>query len=436
MPTCKVCAKSGWFLKVSKDCLCDGCNLQYVSTISRSSEIIEDSIKIIQHSKNPMTRLSRINAAFDNCNRMMGYHQAGMDTITPSPPELIDALEKARQEVVEDFVQAEMLKVRARSSAARTRASKLSPYPQFLAKLAAFYSELSAQTSGPGEFLLGSIGVVEVRARPLRSATGRLSQPVALCLPSRIALLGKAGEGHVSLGRDPPLPLKSHSKRRLADWLAMPDNCSYSTDAEGTPMPSFLLPDMEKKYPHVDDVLTDLPLLPQKEPIVFNAYVKHTRLTRELALISLWKRGAIPRHLEAGDPRTVQTSFARIPRVTLSDSIIGYAHHRGSQEIKLRTIFADQFEALMRTDPVAGLDPYRDPMEARRGPSILFSHRQARLLMSSKILHEMVHWARADVTLVPESREEGEAFEISAYGRMLTALNLGIRYYIQVPGNE
>ncbi len=56
--------------------------------------------------------------------------------------------------------------------------------------------------------------------------------------------------------------------------------------------------------------------------------------------------------------------------------------------------------------------------------------------MSSKILHEMVHWAREDVTLVPEGREEGEAFEISAYGRMLTALNLGIRYYIKVPGNE
>jgi hypothetical protein len=116
----------------------------------------------------------------------------------------------------------------------------------------------------------------------------------------------------------------------------------------------------------------------------------------------------------------------------------GYAHYYGDN-IQLRTTFADQYEALMKTDPLTGRDPNGQYFEERlHGRSVRWHQKRARLLMQSKILHEMVHWARTMITFLPDPKapDHGWKFEKAAYGKHLTQTSLQLMHYLYVPGTQ
>lgn len=179
-----------------------------------------------------------------------------------------------------------------------------------------------------------------------------------------------------------------------------------------------------KKYPYTRVVLKELPKLPWRQAKVFKAYLAYTGLDTEWGRLSLGSVGLM---------QVPSKPFAlrRIPSVVVTDRMRGYAHYDGSDTIQLRKLFVEQYEALVS-------DLHREPedtIEEIEPPRTIRGN--ARLLMESKILHEMVHWARTMVTLLPDLNDDyGDRFERRAYGRIPTHTGLGLSDYIDVPGNR
>jgi hypothetical protein len=157
----------------------------------------------------------------------------------------------------------------------------------------------------------------------------------------------------------------------------------------------------KRGFPHLRQQIFDLWKIPAKKPKVFARFLEWSTLSKKAA-----ERALMP---WSGPDFLVQSLLSRGG---------GYADFPGiSDFIWLSKIFAGQFEL---TQPNYG------------------GHHQARLLMESVLLHELVHWGywKTHGRLEPLKPERGWEFVKSAYGAELTATSLGIRAFIAVPGNR
>lgn len=141
-----------------------------------------------------------------------------------------------------------------------------------------------------------------------------------------------------------------------------------------------------------------------------------------LSLISAYTR------MPEGGIRTA-LAFASGPPVDLTTRIC-YGHTPVPHVIQIGDIFAKQYEALVNQTSVGNATP-----QLRAAASA------AVVLMESKLLHELVHWAWGNANPArpePPSRhgfqDMGWDFEADFYGRPLTATSMSIGNYINVPG--
>jgi hypothetical protein len=70
-----------------------------------------------------------------------------------------------------------------------------------------------------------------------------------------------------------------------------------------------------------------------------------------------------------------------------------------------------------------------------RDSTLVAEQRNAKLLMESKLMHELVHWGRSMVSYLPAGPERGPneigwLFEKRAYGSRLESSKLGLGEYI------
>jgi hypothetical protein len=96
------------------------------------------------------------------------------------------------------------------------------------------------------------------------------------------------------------------------------------------------------------------------------------------------------------------------PRLVIRTNMSGYGLYTGLDFIAINIRFAEQFEGAMRVDKLR----YR-----------------ARILMESKLLHEMVHWGYTETFLQLEPElfgDRGWKFEVDAYGWEVTSSSLGL----------
>jgi hypothetical protein len=156
----------------------------------------------------------------------------------------------------------------------------------------------------------------------------------------------------------------------------------------------------ERGHPHLRQQIFDLFKIPMKKPAVFSRFVEWSTLSKRAA-----QRALTP---GSGPDFMVRSLLKRGG---------GYADFPGiSDFIWLSEIFALQYE-LTQPDLVGAP--------------------QARLLMESVLLHELVHWGywTTHGKLEPRRPERGWEFVKAAYGEELTATSLGIRAFIAIPGN-
>ena len=212
---------------------------------------------------------------------------------------------------------------------------------------------------------------------------------------------------------------------------------------------------LRTRYSHVDGLLNRLAKRVKGKPKVLRSYQQYTGLDRSRAILSLQPTGHVLTEIQD----SAMPKLRPVPEIDVSTAIAGYAKYPGiGKVIHLRKEFAEDYQALMSSDPFSGFDPHGKALEERGHPvpsgvrdphgrmiyepapeTLDDEKEQAERLMESKILHEMVHWARTMITFLPDPQsgpqEKGWQFEQAAYGKELTAFELKIRHYISVPGN-
>ena len=171
--------------------------------------------------------------------------------------------------------------------------------------------------------------------------------------------------------------------------------------------------DFQQKYPGTAYAVRGLRHVKSVKPHVFKAFMKSSGLNEKRASATLTL---------TFDPLELQL----VPSVIVAEpyTIAGYANYSGVWNvIRLGPGFVQQYEALVN---VNGVVVYGKYLEAQRN---------AKLLMESKLLHELVHWGRAMVSGRPSGDKKGEGevgwgFENDAYGSHLVSSKLGLGQYI------
>lgn len=170
--------------------------------------------------------------------------------------------------------------------------------------------------------------------------------------------------------------------------------------------------DFKEKFPNTAYAVRALRHIKSIKPHVFKAFLKNSGLSEKKADAAM---------LATVNPPEVY--------VTEYNVIAGYSKHSAGHVILLGPGFVQQYEAFV----VNGVVRYSGVGNVNG--KYMAAQRNAKLLMESKLLHEMVHWGRAMVSELAPGPKKGDGevgwlFEKEAYGSHLTARKLGLEQYI------
>lgn len=180
--------------------------------------------------------------------------------------------------------------------------------------------------------------------------------------------------------------------------------------------------DFRKQYPQTSFAVLELRDIPSTKPKVFKHFLSSSKLSKIHAISALSSRG------KDGGSR-----FS--PEFIIKQRSGSYAYYPGAgNTIWLGPVFVEQYEDFLEEDiPLDFIDEQFSP-SIRLQEGVLrkkrdIVHDKARLLMESKLLHEMVHWARSIMGNPTGgskrgSTEVGWMFERNAYGKELDAKSL------------
>lgn len=118
MATCNQCGRSGWFLKVRSG-LCDQCYEPVVRTVLRAKEIFDESLELVNNSKNLNTRLGRCDTALEQLDRLEEYEHLEFVSMHPD-------FQTARKELAHHKVELVREHLEEKERAARERIETLS----------------------------------------------------------------------------------------------------------------------------------------------------------------------------------------------------------------------------------------------------------------------------------------------------------------------
>ena len=143
MATCKNCGRSRWFLALDMNGLCAQCHAEVLPEILSHCRIVQESGKIIQNSRNPKTRLSRIEVASRSCDILAIYDAKGIPTLSESPQLILAELGKERTAIIEQAARDQISVARQRAEDAATFAGKLGGYAKAIEALMKLMNDTS-----------------------------------------------------------------------------------------------------------------------------------------------------------------------------------------------------------------------------------------------------------------------------------------------------
>lgn len=141
MSKCLNCGKKGMFLKTSKRSLCNRCEHTVVPYVKRDLEILDDSIRLINESKNFDTRMGRIGTAVDVCNRLKEYWDKGIQFFKPNPYFTIEKLEEERPKIIDEEIKKRVRKHLNKADTMKTNKAKYNNANKGLDELSIFERE-------------------------------------------------------------------------------------------------------------------------------------------------------------------------------------------------------------------------------------------------------------------------------------------------------
>ena len=98
MATCKWCGKSGIFLKLSNNGLCNTCDLVIISEISQKVQHINESTELINKSSNTETIVSRFDYIVSLLESLQKYEAKGITTLKTPPSKSLKIMSPAERD--------------------------------------------------------------------------------------------------------------------------------------------------------------------------------------------------------------------------------------------------------------------------------------------------------------------------------------------------
>lgn len=143
MAQCKYCGKKGLFLKVYKDTgLCKRCDGPVTMSIRSILHVLQESLDLIETSKNFNTRISRIDVVIDKCNSLNNlYWSKGITYFNVNPQQLINNIITKEKEIIQEELHNRVEKHLEKSSKAKTVKTKISSAEKALDEISAFRRE-------------------------------------------------------------------------------------------------------------------------------------------------------------------------------------------------------------------------------------------------------------------------------------------------------
>ena len=134
MATCKVCAKSGWFLSLSEEGLCRNCKTRIALETSGRVRIINESRKLVDKSTNLGTRISRCDIIIEKTKELLKYEELGIHITNPLPSVYIADYTQKRDEIIVETLQTEFQSAAEKVALPGTLASKVGALQKVLSR--------------------------------------------------------------------------------------------------------------------------------------------------------------------------------------------------------------------------------------------------------------------------------------------------------------
>ena len=107
MVKCKWCGRSGIFLPVNNNGICQNCEKFIQLEVNNRIRILNDSIKLVKDTKNVDTLISRLDLIIQQTNELMKYEEYGISTVNPPPSHINKNIRESRDSIIIDHLNEE-----------------------------------------------------------------------------------------------------------------------------------------------------------------------------------------------------------------------------------------------------------------------------------------------------------------------------------------
>lgn len=143
MATCKLCGKSRWFQRLSKEGLCKDCRPGYVEEMRRRAARMGRYAEAIEHGENLDAIIENLNLGIKNFEELRPYEDKGIFTTKPPPSECISNWTAKKTDVVVSTFTHFLSEARDDARDATTLEARVGPLTQLAEGLAKYESELA-----------------------------------------------------------------------------------------------------------------------------------------------------------------------------------------------------------------------------------------------------------------------------------------------------
>lgn len=143
MAKCKWCGKSGIFLSLSKNGLCNTCEIIVVSEIVQAQKHINESTEIIQQSANTDTIVSRFDFIVDKLKALRRFEEKGIPTIIPPPSKSLEVMSSSeRDNHIVYGLEKELEKLKSALLTLKTKRGKTNSIEKFQIRCAEYRNQM------------------------------------------------------------------------------------------------------------------------------------------------------------------------------------------------------------------------------------------------------------------------------------------------------
>ncbi len=146
MAQCRWCGKSGLFLRLSNNGLCEKCSPFIIADIVRRGQIINESAELIKKSKKVDVISSRFDLVVEQMRHLYQYEQRNIPTIVPLPSAYFTSNKNSHDDYIVEGFERELNELKLQLLTIKTDKAKTSHIYKFLEKIEEYVPKIRNPT--------------------------------------------------------------------------------------------------------------------------------------------------------------------------------------------------------------------------------------------------------------------------------------------------